>query len=234
MSRVLLPVKRFKQKPAECGLCTIASLANFFDSSIDYNTIRKTVSNTDLNKISRSGMYTSQEARLLNKLGFKKVKIVTADLNLIDFSWAEFDKSELIQRMKVLLSHYKKKKDHHNHLYVKDMIKWLEDERYDNSLVISNDWKKHIERQLNHNVPVGAAINWTSFFKFKKGHHSVNGDITGSSIDHAFVIRGFDDKGVFVVDSHTKSYTGKYRKGFYKIAWDKFLVNVPCGDLILL
>lgn len=232
MDRVLLPVKRIKQRPSECGIATAAVLAKFFDPSVEYSEVRQLV---DV-KYRKSGLYTSQQARLLNKLGFEAVTIVTADLNLVDFSWTKFTKKSVVRRMKKLRAYYRKYEGD-SWKYVDDMIKWLEDDRYDNNITIDYDFKKYIKRQLDRGVPVSAAINWTSLFKFKKGSRKQkDGDIKGLGEDHAIVLRGYDEKGVFVVDSHHQYYTGKrskYKGGYYKISWAKFLVNIPAGDLII-
>lgn len=233
MDRVLLPVKRFKQRTAECAIASAASLANFFDPEVDYEDVRKLVPK----KLRKNGLETSEEARLLNQLGFESITIVTADLNLVDFGWAKYTKKSIIRRMKMLRAHYRRTKEKSLVEYVGDMIDWLEDDRYDNNLIIDYEFKKHIKKQLARHVPVGAAVNWTSLFKFSKGDRRQNGDIKGEPEDHAIVLRGCDDKGVFVVDSHHEHYVGKrakYKNGYYKLPWDKFLVNVPAGDLILL
>lgn len=233
MDRILLPVKRFKQYPSECGIAAASSLANFFDSDIIYDEVREMVPK----RLRRAGLETAQEARLLNQLGFEAITIVTADLNLVDFGWAKYTKKGIIRRMKMLRSHYRRTKEKILVEYVNDMVDWLEDDRYDNNLVIDYEFKKHIKKQLARGVPVGAAVNWTSLFKFSKGDRRQNGDINGEPEDHAIVLRGCDDKGVFVVDSHHECYTGKrakYKNGYYKLPWDKFLVNIPGGDLILL
>ena len=232
MDRVLLNVKRFSQRVSECGIATVASLANFFDPAVEYEDVRLLVPYKERHQ----GLYTSEQARLLNRLGFENVAIVTADLNLVDFSWENLSRNGVIRRMKKLRAHYKRKDDYESADYVNDMIEWLEDPECDNNIIIDYEFKKHIQRQLKKGVPVGAAVNWTSLFKFKKGTRK-NGDITGDTEDHAFVLRGYDAKGVFVVDSHSHYYTGKrkkYKNGYYKLAWDKFLVNIPGGDLILL
>lgn len=233
MDRVLLSVKRFKQRTGECSIAAASSLANFFDSDITYKEVRELVPK----KLQRDGLETSQEARLLNQLGFEVVTIVTADLNLIDFGWANYTKKSIIRRMKMLRAHYRRTQEKILVDYVDDMIDWLADDRYDNNIIIDYEFKKHIKKQLARGVPVGAAINWTSLFKFSKGDRRQNGDIKGEPVDHAIVLRGCDDKGVFVVDSHHTCYTGKrakYRSGYYKLPWDIFLVNIPSGDLILL
>ena len=174
----------------------------------------------------------------MNQLGFEAVTIVTADLNLIDFSWNRLSKNGVIRRMKKLRAHYGRAKDKDSWDYVDDMIKWLEDEEFDNNLVIDYEFKKYIKKQLDRGVPVGAAVNWTSLFKFSKGdRRQKDFDIKGESEDHSIVVRGYDEKGIFVVDSHTEHYTGKrakYKGGYYKLPWETFLVNIPAGDLILI
>lgn len=233
MDRVLLTVKRYRQHPAECAIAAASSLAHFFDDSIEYSDVRTMVSK----KLRRDGLETSQQARLLNKLGFEVITIVTADLNLVDFGWAKYTKKSKVRRMKMLRAYYRKQKEKVLVEYVDDMIQWLEDENNDNDIIIDYEFKKYIKKHLDKGRPVGAAVNWTSLFKYSKGDRRQNGDIEGEPEDHAIVLRGYDDKGVFVVDSHYKHYTGKrakYRNGYYKLAWDKFLVNIPGGDLILL
>ncbi len=234
MDRVLLNVKRYRQQPAECSIAAASSLAHFFDPEIEYDDVREIIPKRQRSK----GLYTSQQARLLNRLGFEAVTIVTADLNLIDFSWARLTKNGIVRRMKKLRAYYRRIKDMDSWDYVDDMVKWLEDDECDNNIVIDYEFKKYIKRQLTKGIPVGAAVNWTSLFKFRKGdRRQKNSDITGEGEDHSIVLRGYDEKGVFVVDSHYKHYTGKrakYKKGYYKLPWDKFLVNIPSGDLVLL
>ncbi len=232
--RVLLSVKRFKQYPSECAIASASSLACFFDSEVEYKKVREMIPK----KVRRDGLFTSAQARLLNRLGFTKIDIVTADLNLIDFSWSNYTKKSMIRRMKHLRAHYRRQKEKDLCEYVKDMVDWLEDEECDNNLIIDYNFKKHITKQLDRGRPVGAAVNWTSLFKFTKGNRKQkDGDIKGEQEDHSIVLRGYNEDGVYVVDSHSECYTGKrekYKKGYYKIPWEKFLVNIPGGDLILL
>jgi len=220
--------------PSECSIAAATSLAHFFDPEVEYKNVREMIPKRKRAK----GLYTSQQARLLNQLGFEVVTIVTADLNLIDFSWARLTKKSLIRRMKKLRAYYRRIKDTNSWDYVDDMVKWLEDEECDNNLVIDYEFKKYIKKQLDKGLPVGAAVNWTSLFKYSKGdRRQKDNDIKGEGEDHSIVLRGYDEKGVFVVDSHSRCYTGKrakYKNGYYKLPWDKFLVNIPGGDLVLL
>lgn len=233
-SRVLLSVKRFEQFPRECAIAAASSLANYYDEEVEYKEVRNLVPPTKR----RAGLFSSQQARLLNRLGFDGVTIVTADLNLVDFSWRKMSKQRIIGRLKRFRAYYGRARDKDSKSYVKDMIKWLEDDRYDNKLVVSDDFPRIIRSELNKGRPVGAAFDWTSMFKFRKGSdkRSRDSDIHGWAENHAIVIRGYDDKGVFVVDSHSQYYRGalkKYKNGYYKLSWDRFLIHIPAGDLIL-
>ena len=216
--RVLLNVKRFVQYPSECAIAATSALANFYDVEVDYLEVRELIPPTRRKR----GLYSSQQGRLLNRLGFESVTIVTADLGLVDFSWRKMSKRRLITQLKRFRAYYGRVRDKCNKSYVHDMIMWLEDERYDNQLVISDDFARLIKKELNKGRPVGAAIDWTSMFKFRKGvdgQNTKNADVRGSIENHAIVVRGYDDQGVFIVDSHSKFYNGalkKYKRGYYK------------------
>lgn len=231
-NRVLLNVTRFRQRPGECAIATASSIANYYNKNIIYSHVRRLVPHD----IRGDGLYSSQQGRLLNKLGFNNVRIVTADLTMVDFSWRNMKKSTIIKKIKKLIKYYKKVKDENGAECVRDLVDWLSDEKYDNDIIIDYDFAKYIKRELNQGRPVSASVNWTSLWKFKKAGHSNDGDITGDQESHAIVIRGYDDDGVFVVDSHTQCYKGsleKFRRGYYKLSWHKFLVNISTGDLIL-
>ncbi len=229
--RVLLPVKRFKQYPSECGIAATASLANYYDSSVKYEDIRKLIPSRKRNK----GTFSSQQGRMLNELGFSNVNIVTADLDLVDFSWRELSKRGLINKLRKVRAHHSRAGDQEGKRYANDMVKWLEDEECDNRLIIDDDFPKYIKRCLDADRPIGVSLNWTALFKLAKSAGKKNGDITGQEEDHSVILRGYDDKGVFIVDSHHQWYRGKrkkYKNGFYKINWATLLINIPQGDLI--
>ena len=232
LNRVLLNVKRFKQEPACCAIAAVASMAHFFNTDVLYKDVKKLTKESFSDYVEGEGLYTSQQCRLLNKLGFDKVTVITSNLELVDFTWSKLSKPKLLGRMKKLKAYYGRIKYQSE---VKDMIEWLENSDCDNKLIIDGDFAKYIRRSLNKGYPVIAAVNWTKMFRFRKGK-PVDGDIKGDPEYHAFVIRGYDEEGVFVVDSHHRFYTGKrskFKKGYYKISWEKFLTN-STGDLILL
>jgi len=234
ISRVLLKVPRFRQHPGECAIAAASTMAAFYDDSITYKCTRELLTPAQRKK----GLWTSQQARLLNQLGYGKVTIVTADLLLVDYSWVGLNKEELIEKLKKLRAYYGRKRDTDSKVWVSDFLVWLEDEFCDNHLVISQDFPYYIKRDLNNGRPVGASFNWTSMHKFTKSKEKKksNGDIGGESEEHAVVIRGYDKCGVFIVDSHFQYYKGKrakFRNGYYKVSWERFLVNAPYGDLLL-
>lgn len=222
--RVLLQVERFKQYKNECGIASVSSLANYFDPDIDYKNVRKFISP----RFRRNGTNTSQEARLLNTLGFSSVRIVTADQSLIDFSWRNLTKSTLIKKLEAKKTYYSRIKDRCQKIFVGDMIRWLQSE-FDNELIIDWNFPKYIRKQLNAGRPVGTCINWTTMFRSAKTRsRGKRGDISGEVEDHAIVLRGYDSKGVFVVDSNDNESA----TGYYKLSWETLLINIPDGDLI--
>lgn len=228
MDRTLLSVKRFDQESDECAIAAIASIANFYDPKITYKDIRDLLPYRER----RGGLYTSQQGRLLNLLGFSKVNIITADLNMIDFSWSDMSRRKIINRLKRLLSYHRRIQEDYAEC-VEDMLNWLSDKKYDNTLIIDNDFHKHVRRVLSGGRPMGVSLNMTSMLRQMKAAKE-EGDIKGDSEYHAVVLRGYDEKGVFVVDSNPKSdhYDDEFNRGYYKLTWEKFLINLPGGDLI--
>ena len=228
MSKIILNVQRFKQHPSECAIAAVSSIAQFYDKGVDYSEVRKLLPP----RKRQGGLYTSQQARLLNELGFYKVSIVTADQDVVDFSWSKLNKHQIIDKLRKMRCYFGKARKYNFKEYVHDILVWLEDENYDNNLIINNDYPKYIKRSLKYGRPVAASINWTTAFQYAKG----GGDIKGSEEHHAVVVRGCDDSGVFLVDSHHQKYRGrlqKYKSGYYKWSWNKFLTNMGQGDLIL-
>lgn len=229
--RVLLPIKRFKQRDNDCAVCAAASIANYYDKSLTYRNVRRLVSVRDR----QSGLFSSEQARLLNELGFEWTAIVTSDVDLVDYSWTKLAKKRIIAKLKKLRTHIKRSisqmAPHSTYSGVQksreqcvaDLIEWLEALEYDNNLIIDNDFPKYIRKSLDRGHPVGVSINATSMFKMKKGGKA-DSDITGEHEEHAVVVRGYDEKGVFIVDSN---------HGFYKVSWERLLINMPAGDLIL-
>lgn len=230
--RVLLTVKRFRQRTNECALASASSLANYYDPDILYHTARRLIPR----HIRKNGLYTAQQAAFLNKLGFKKLTIVSGDLAIFDFAWRKLSKRKMIDKLKQVHAHYVRRGD--DAAFIQSYINWLSDPECDNRIVIDCDLAKHIRRSLKSGRPVCASFNWTRFFKYTKERTRINSrnDICGEDMHHAVVIRGYDKEGIFVVDSSTKCThkTKKYKKGYYKVKWERFLVNSAEGDMIII
>lgn len=229
--RVLLTVRRWKQRPAECAIASATALAYYFDESVTYHKVRNVVPKSLLRK--NEGLYTSQQARLLNDLGFGRIAIVTSDPTLVDMSWQKLSKGKIIEKLRRKRAYCGRTSDTEGKSFVDDMISWLQYDGCDNNLIIDYNFPMYIRRHLDAGKPVGASYNWTKMFKFKKtGVDEVRGEVE----EHAVVIRGYDDQGVFIVDGHHQSYKGrlsKYHNGYYKMPWETYLVTAPDGDLIL-
>lgn len=230
--RILLRVVKHVQLRNECAVAAASSLAKFHNSSIEYKDVRLLVSK----RKRKSGLYASETASLLNDLGFKNVVICSMDMSMLDPSWSSLPREQIIIKLSEMIDHYRRQHEPYLERWVEDMRDWLARPDCDNHLIIDNDWSKHIKHQLNRGNPVCASLNWTSTFKHSKaakgpGRPDINGEVE----EHEVVIRGYDDKGVFIVDSHPYSSKGHYRKyskGYYKLSWAKLLTNMPNCDLI--
>lgn len=228
--RVLLHVRRFNQIGAECGVASLASLVNYFDPTIDYKHVRSFID--PLDNIIEDGIETFQQVKLLNNIGYKSITIVSHNEDLIDFSWAGKSKNEIILGMKKLRKQHIKDKFESGVIMIDGIIGRLEDSECDNNIIIDSEFHKHIKHSLKSGKPVLTSIQFNSFHKISKNY---TGEAT---VYHSIVIRGFDNKGVFIVDSHNFDLRHwqfkKYQSGYYKVSWEKFLVNIPeDGDIII-
>lgn len=226
--KIVLEVKRFYQKESECGVASCSSLANYYDSSIQYKNVRKTIDPV----ISTEGMTTAQQGILLNSLGFGCVTIVSADSENFDFSWQKRSLNWKINRLKRLHSYYKRSAPSGDYELVHDYIQFLTAEGCYNDLIIDWNFPKWIKQSIRNGHPVCASINYTKYFKQPREVAAGWDDIRGEAVEHAFVIRGFDTTHIYVVDSQglkTKKYTG-----YYKIKWEHFLATTGDGDLIFI
>jgi len=226
--RVLLRVKAFDAGLSGCAIAATASLGHFYDNEINYNTVKGMLSK----EIYKEGLYTYEQAVLLNHLGFAKVTIVTADMDIVDIGWNELKrKKTVIKRMRKAAEYWKTRGDIEHTEILRGYANWL-NKSDENRLIIDSDFPKFIRRDLSNGRPVGASVTANSLYKMKK----IN-DIKEEAEQHAVVLRGYDNKGVFVVDK-SFSYKGngksKNSRGYYKIEWEKFLCNMPDGDLLLI
>jgi len=223
-NRVLLRVKTFCQRNNECALCVIASIAHYYDTKINYESVCKIAPKDAMS----DGLWTVEQAMILNKLGFTKVTIVTLNLNIFDFGWNRLSKKGIINRLKRVQTYMKREERYNEAIMAKKYIKWLSRKDCDNSIIIDSNFVKHIRQQINAYRPVGAKYNSTSLWKYSKGGWQYDRDIKGEAYQHEVVIRGYDENGLSIADS---DHSGKR---YYKIKWFDFLTNVgDDGDLLL-
>jgi hypothetical protein len=224
----VLKVRRYLQKPGECSIAAAASVANFYDSRIDYAMASRLAANDG------DGMYTPDIGRLLNRLGFTEVTIVSADLKQIDFKWKNFNKARLIEQFKL-------EKKCGKDIGVKELAgayaKFLSDRDNENNLLIDFRFGDYIRESIRHGAPVLASYNWNMYFELPKWNIYGEVDpIRGDFEEHQVAIYGCDSKGVNVVDSHYEMYRGrlnKYRTGRYKMSWEQLMTVMGYGDLII-
>lgn len=223
-----LKLRRYLQEPAECAVAASASVANFYNKEIDYDYVRE-VANPD-----GGGMYTPDIAILLNKLGFRSVSVVSADINQLDFDWKDLESNALVRQLrKVGKKHsYKCYRDQ-----AKAYVDFLTAPGYDNELIIDRHFGRYIRKYVGLGMPILASFNWNLFFEMPKwNNQNKNDPIRGEFEEHEVVICGYDDRGVHILDSHHQLYTGKLQKfssGRYSIDWETFMTVMGFGDLII-
>jgi len=229
-----LKVVRYMQDPCCCAVASCATTSNYYNPEIDYKVAKEIAIKKITAKVVDEGLESAEIGMLLNKLGFYKVTIVTSALNLIDYTWAGFRKKKMIdilEKSAVAKTDKKEKKD------TRYYIKWLKNKQYDNELVISYDFGKYIRKHLNKKKPVILSFNWTIFQKYvKENEYGLDDPFNGDGVEHAVVANGYDDKGVWIVDSHHQCYKyrrKKYRRGFYKVSWENLMTCMGYGDVFL-
>lgn len=228
MRSATLRVQRFLQEPGECAIAAAASVANFYHKDINYDFAR------DICDPDGEGMYTADIARLLNRLGFTKVTVISADLNQLDFEWKKLSKDDLIAQLK-RSSRWNPDLGYRD--CASSYVKFLTDDTCNNDLVIDSHFGNHIRKHLSQGKPVLASFNWNMFFQFPKWNDRGKPDpIKGDYEEHEVVIVGYDNDGVDIVDSHHELYHGKlakFRTGRYRMDWETLHTVMGFGDVIL-
>lgn len=228
MRSINLKVKRYLQEPGDCAIAAAASVANFYNSTVDYDLARHIV-NPD-----GQGMYTADIGSLLNQLGFASVTIVTADLDHFDFEWKKLRKPELIEQLKRATRYCR---DAGYRQSSQAYINFLANEECDNHVIIDHHFGGYIRDHLMEKKPALASFNFTMFHRLPKWNDDGEDDpIKGESSEHEIVIAGCDNDGVEIVDSHHELYRGRlkrFRSGRYRMDWETLHTVMGQGDLIL-
>lgn len=222
-----LNLKRFLQEPGECAIAAVSSVANFFDKDITYDLVRS------IAKPDGEGLYTPAIGMLLNTLGFNSVSVVSADLNSLDFSWANLDQPALAKEM-AKVARYSEDEGYRES--AREYVQFLNSD-YCNELIIDRHFGRYIRKYVAEGFPVLASFNWNLFFEFPKWNdRNCEDPIKGETEEHEVVIYGYDDRGVLVLDSHHELYTGrlkKYQRGRYRMDWETLMTVMGFGDLII-
>jgi hypothetical protein len=228
-----LKVTHYLQDPSHCAVAACACVTNYYNSEINYQILKKTASRLS-SKISKEGLDSAQIGILLNRAGFQKVTIITSVLNHFDYEWANYSKRKLLENIE---ESFRKKKEKNEIVVLKNFHKWLKNKSFNNKLIINYNFRKYIQKHLNRNKPVIITFNWTMFFKYpKEGENKEKDVFNGSDMEHAVVGYKYDNKGLWVCDSHHSAYKYKlkrFRKGYYKMSWDSLLTCMGQGDVIL-
>jgi hypothetical protein len=229
-----LSLKRFVQDPGCCAIASSASIANFYNSSIDFDFAKEAVVKHKINRDPNEGLWSGEIGRLLNCLGFKKVTIISSNLDILCYSWAKLSKVDLIKKLEKV---GKRAPTPDIRRDARCMAKFLTQEEYQNSLKIDREFCKHIRTSIDEGKPVIASFNWNMFFRQPKYNDREEIDpVKGDYTEHAICCVGYTKKGVWVVDSHHEYYTyslKKYRKGRYHMQWEDLASCMGFGDLLI-
>lgn len=228
MSNTILGMRRFLQQPSECSFAASTAVGHFYNKDIDYAHVR------EIGNAHSEGLWTPQIASLLNKIGFSEVTVVTGDIRQLDFDWKNLTKRQLINR---LSNNKKKYPDSESRQITKHYLDFLNNKECNNSIIIDIHFGKYIRKYINQNKPILASFNWNLFFNQpKKNNKGINDPIKGNFEEHEVVIYGYNESGVYILDSHHECYHGplaKFRTGRYHMKWDTLHTVMGFGDLIL-
>lgn len=215
-----------------CAIAACAVVSNFYNSDMDYEKVKDITYKKIDKKISKEGMDSAQICMLLNEIGFNKVTLVTSDFSIIDYEWRGYGKRKMKE---VLEETYMNKKDKEEKVVSRNLYDWYSS-KYNNRLVIDYNFGRYIRARLNKKKPLILSFNWTMFFKFSKEGKKYEDPINGNPQAHAVAVNGYDDNGVWIVDSHHQNYKykrKKYKRGFYKISWENLMTCIGQGDVYL-
>ena len=230
-----ISVRRFLQDPSCCSIAASATIANFYNNSIDYEFSKKVVIKNKIVKSLDDGLEGGEIGLLLNTLGFNKVTIIYSDLEVVDYSWANLSKNKLIKELEIAY-----KRGSLNKTATRSFVKWLKLKECNNNLIIDYKFGKYIRKFLKQGKPLICNFNWTLFFKLAKRRETkstyIDDAVLGDCDYHSVVVYSFNKRGVYICDSHHEYYKyrlKRYRKGFYFISWEDLMLVMSNGEIII-
>ena len=227
-----LKLKRFVQDPGCCATAGCSSVANFYNPIVSYD-LGKVIAKKHVTRNIGDGLESGQTGLLLNKLGFKRVTIISSDIDYLDYTWSKLSKKDKIEK----LEEARRKLPYKNcRSMAKNMSIFLQQKEYNNKLVIDYNFGKYIRGFLDQDKPVLVSFNWNIYFQYVKVNGHGPDPLAGDYDDHLVCCRGYNDKGVQIVDSHDRYYKyrlKKYKKGSYTMSWENLMSCMGFGDVIL-
>ncbi|KKL97067.1 hypothetical protein LCGC14_1838200 [marine sediment metagenome] len=225
-----IKIQRFLQEPGHCAVAASATIANFYNSDINYKNTKKIAGK--IVKKTKDGMDSGEIGRLLNMIGFNKVSLVSSNLFIYDWTWARLKRKKFLEKIKE-----SKNKGYIDYRTTAcSVYKWLKNDDFDNKVILDYDFGKYIRNFIDRKKPILITFNWTLYFKYSKRSDKEDDPIKGDSEEHVAVIYGYNKYGAYVCDSHHQYYKykrKKYRKGFYRINWENLMVIISLSDLFL-
>lgn len=225
-------ITRYVQYAGECAAASVASICHYYDTEVDYSSVRRALIKSGYNL--SSGLFPSSMGSVLNILGFRSVTIYTCDLSTFDFTWNALNKDQISSMREKMVSKSRSiGREERN--YLRATIDFLKNEN--NKFIIDYKFGKVLRGWIDKGLPVLIGFNWTKFFRQPKSNYKFRPNpVLGKEDYHSVVARGYDRNGVQVVDSCSEEYKGnlsKYRKGYYVMPWEDFCVVVSTGELVV-
>jgi len=222
-----IPIVRYEQHSSECAVAASSSIANYYNKNINYESVRKFAACAD------DGMDSGQIGCLLNNLGFKSVLIITADNDIVDWTWRKYSRKRLAEELDKAIPKVESEQKSAN----KWLSAFLRKKGCRNRVIVDYRFSKYIRKYLDQKIPLILSFSWTLFFQQPKYDNNYKPNpVIGSSEYHAVVARGYNKQGVSVVDSHGGSYKytlKSYSSGKYRMAWEELLPVIQCGDTVI-
>jgi len=228
---ISLNVTRYEQGDSLCAVASCASIANFYNPSIDYKKTCKIAYQSFSDYINYAGIDSGEMGMLLNKLGFQKVSIISSNVNYLDYSWNKLSKKCLIETLKKTAKNKRAMYPETLRLFARFLSNFN-----NNSLLIDNNIAEYIKISLNNKKPVIITFNWNLMFKKPKMGRLNKPDPLGGCEQHAVVVYGYDDKDVYISDSNAASYKKgfkDYKNGKYKVDWNVLMLSMSMEDIII-
>ena len=230
----LQSIKRFEQQPACCAISSCACISHYYNSEIDYEVVGDIAAKLFKPcKVEDEGLSSPEIGMLLNVLGFKKVTIISTDLNIVDYDWQGKNKAHIKKQLKIL-SRYKN--DNYSSV-AEGMIKFLSNKKCTNKILVDNQFGKYIRKMIDRDLPILVSYLWNVYFGIPKVDENDNVDsITGQQLFHVVVAYAYNKYGLRVIDSHRENYRyrlKKFRKGRYLMPWEELMLSMAEGDIIV-